>query len=564
MCEFYNSFRELCKALMMSFINFTLVFYDNYFSNYPVWMKNKKQMKILVGIVLAVFLIIFLTILSVKPWIRKKIETTLNKENSDYIVTIDKVKTSIIPSGLELEGINIVTKKDYSGIIDLKGDIGSLRVKGINLLKAIFKKDINIRKIIISEISFNGKISSPGDTLIPIVLPVNLRIGIVLIDKINLSVEKSVTKASYSLTDGVLRFHDLYAEKHDTLSSGIINQFDFEAGELAVVSADGMHTFKSGGIIYSAYSGTLAIKSFFIQPNYPDYDFTSRYTYQKTRIEAAFSNIHVNDFNMTDFIRSGNLVSSGIEIGKMDIKAFKDKRKEFKHVNKPAFQDMIYNYPATINIDLISLKNGDAVYTEHSAEANEPGRISFNDINAKIYKITNDPVYRKKTDSLKFIGNAMLMGKGKMTVLLKGRIFDSQNTFSLDGTLSDLDAAELNPILEKSAYVFATSGKIDSMNFSFTANNDKATGKLTMLYHGLEIAVKNKQTDDTTAFRERFISVIANMKVLDSNPVRGKDPREGNIYFEQNHEKFLFHYCFQAILTGITSSLVSNPKDLSK
>jgi hypothetical protein len=152
------------------------------------------------------------------------------------------------------------------------------------------------------------------------------------------------------------------------------------------------------------------------------------------------------------------------------------------------------------------------------------------------------------------------MGKGKMAILLKGRIFDSHNTFSLEGTLSELDANELNPILEKSAFVYATSGKIDAMNFSFTANNTKATGIMTMLYHGLNLTVKNKRTDDTTAFRERFISLIANKRVQDSNPVPGKEVREGIIDCERDPERFLFHYCFRSILSGMKSSFLRNPK----
>jgi len=523
-------------------------------------MKNKKFLKILLGIVTIVLLIVFLLILGVKPWVTRKIEIALNENKSDYIVTIDKINTSIIPLGIGLKGIKIHSKKDYSGIADINGETGSIKLKGINLVKAIFRKDINIRKIVISESTFIVNISSSRDTLIPIVLPMNIRIGNVLFDKVNLSVKNSANAASYSLTDGVLRLYDVHAEKQDTLSPEIIRQFDFEAKEVVSVSSDGMHTYQAGGITYSVNSNTLAINSFSIQPNYPDYDFTSRYEFQKSRIEASFRNIYVNDFNIADFFRSGNLISSNIEIGNMDMKVFRDKRKEFRHINKPAFQDMIYNYPGTIRIDLISLRKGDVIYTEHSPEANEPGSISFSDINAKIYKITNDPVYRTKNDSIKLKGNALLMGKGKMTILLKGKIFDSQNTFSLDGTLSGLDANELNPILEKSAFIYATSGKIDSMNFNFTANNTKATGKLTMLYHGLEIAVKNKRTDDTTAFRERFISFIANMKVLNSNPVRNKDAREGIINFERDSERFLFHYCFRSILSGITSSLVKNPR----
>jgi hypothetical protein len=225
---------------------------------------------------------------------------------------------------------------------------------------------------------------------------------------------------------------------------------------------------------------------------------------------------------------------------------------------------MIYNYPGNVNIDSIGLINGNVTFTPRAEKANEPGSISFNKINAKIYKITNDTIYKKESAFLELKGDALLMGKGKMSVLLKGRIFDRQNTFSLNGNLSGLEANELNPILEKNAFIYATSGKIDAMNFSFTANNAKATGKMTMLYHGLDIAVKNKRTDDTTAFVERLKSFIVNIKVLDSNPMPGKEVRVGIIDYERDPERFLFNYCFKSILSGIQSSLVKSPKKYFK
>jgi len=113
-------------------------------------MKSKKYLKTVSGIVITVLLIALLTTLFVKPWVGKKILAALNEENSDYSVTVDKVSTSLIPSGIELEGITIGTKTDYRGVIDLKGEIGSVRLRGIRLIKAIFRKDVNIRKIIIS------------------------------------------------------------------------------------------------------------------------------------------------------------------------------------------------------------------------------------------------------------------------------------------------------------------------------------------------------------------------------------------------------------------------------
>jgi len=523
-------------------------------------MKRKIYLKILIGIVTVVLLIILLGKVFVEPWVGKKIQTALNEKDRDYLVKIDKVHILMVPLGIKLESITIYSKQEHGGNLNLNGEIASIKCKGISLLKAIFKNDIYIRGVTISNGSIKGKILFSREAIPPIVSPVNIRIHRILFDKIDLAIENTSTAQSFSVKEGVLKVYNLQVEKQDTLSAGIVKQFDFKAEEFLSVSSNNMYSFKASGINYSATSNTLLLNSLSIHPNYSDYDFTSRYKFQTVRIDAGFSNIHIHDFDAAGYLLSKSLISSYIEIGKMDMKVFRDKRKEFRHENMPTFQDMIYNYPGTIQIDSTGIVNGNVTYTVHDEKANEPGSISFNEINAKIYKISNNIIYKTDNAFLELKGNALLMGKSKMTILLKGRIFDSQNTFSFDGTLSGMDANELNPMLEKNAFIYATSGKIDAMNFSFTANNAEATGKMTMLYHGLDIAVKNKRTDDTTAFGERFISMIVNRKVLDSNPMPGEEVREGIIYYERDPERFLLSYCFKSILSGIKSSLVKSPK----
>ena len=352
-----------------------------------------------------------------------------------------------------------------------------------------------------------------------------------------------------------MKVYDLHVEKLDTLSPGIVKQFDLDAQEFITVSPDSMYTITSRGINYSATSGTLEVDSFSIHPNYANYEFADRHQFETDRVEANLSRISFCGFSAGDYINSGNFVSSSVEIGKMDLDVFRDKRKEFRHVNKPAFQDMIYNYPGMINIDSIGILSGNIRYTEHAEKANEPGIICFNKINVHLYKISNDTIYKTKTASLKLKGDALLMGEGRLTFLLEAGIFDPQNTFTVKGNLSGMEARELNPMLEKNAFLYATSGKIDEMNFIFIANNAKATGKMTLLYHGLDITIKNKQTDKTTAIKERILSVIANLKMIDANPKPGEEVREGIIDFERDPEKFLFNYCFKSILSGIEFSI---------
>ena len=255
-------------------------------------------------------------------------------------------------------------------------------------------------------------------------MPLNLKISRLLFDTIDIAIENTSNALAYSVKEGALKLYELQVKKLDTLSLGIIKLFDFEAEKLLSVSSDSMYSFSGRGIIYSSNSNTLAIDSFFVSPNYTDYEFTSRYKYQTNRIESSFSNIYFYDFYAADYLSSGNLLSSWIEIGKMDMKVFRDKRKEILHVNQPVFQKMIYNYPGMIHIDSIGFVNANVIYIEHAEKANEMGMVSFNEINAKIYKLSNDTIYKTESACMELKADAFLMGKGKMSILLKSKIYD--------------------------------------------------------------------------------------------------------------------------------------------
>ena len=523
-------------------------------------MTYKLVLKIFIGLVALALLYLGITKIVIEPLIGRKLQSALNEGNKDFIVEIGKTRISIFRSELELENITISSKTEQQGIPELKGEIESIKIEGINLTKAIFKKDFEIKEITVFNSTIKGQISFNKKEKRAKVSPFNVRIDSLFLDKTNLDIKDALTAQVYSVKDGVLKVFDIKVEKLDTLSLGIIKQIDFNIQEFITVSSDSMYTKAAIGINYSANSSTLVIDSISVHPNYPDYEFTNRHKFATDRFEAGFNHVTAHNFSPDDYFKSTNLISSYIEIGKMNMNVFRDKRKPFRHVNKPAFQDMIYNYHGAINIDSIGLINGDITYTEHDEKANEAGHISLNEINAKIYNITNDTIYKTESAFLKLTAEALLMGKGKLNFMLKGRIFDHQNTFSVNGKLAGMEISELNPMLEKNAFVFVTSGKIDAMNFSFTANNTKASGKMTFLYHGLEVAIKNKRTDDTTAIKERFLSIIANKKLMNSNPVPGDGVRVGIIDYERDPEKFLINYSFKSVLTGIKSSLVKDPK----
>lgn len=244
----------------------------------------------------------------------------------------------------------------------------------------------------------------------------------------------------------------------------------------------------------------------------------------------------------------------------MDIRVFRDKRKKEKHIKKPAFQELMYNYPNVLHIDSVGVLNGNIIYVEQIEHANEAGRISFNKLKAKIYNITNDTIFKTQDGVFKLTAEALLMGKGKLSMSLEAKLFDKSNTFSLDGKLSSMEASALNPMVEKNAFVYINSGKVDGMRLNFVANNTKATGQMTMLYHGLKLTFKNKHTNDTTAIKEILLSFSANKKILDSNPIPGKEVRVGIIDYQKDPEKAIFNYWYKSALSGIKSSILKSRK----
>jgi hypothetical protein len=524
----------------------------------------KKILKILSGIIILMLVVKFISFSLAEPWLKKKLIAELDENQDNYACEIKRVHILLIKREIELDGITIYSKKEIEKRGNLSCRIAFIKLRQVKILQAIFKESLSAGELIISSAELKVRAPLRRVTLPSVISPANINIDRIFFEKTDIEIKSTSSAQSFLLKEGDINITNLRIREKDTIKAGFVKQFYFRAKELVSVTADSMYSFRAGNLGYSTATNKLTLEYLNIHPDYKDYNFTSRYEFQTNRFEAGFTDISFNGFDASDFFERGSIVSSFVGIGKMDLTIFRDKRKKFRHMNRPAFQDMIYNYPGLVRIDSIGLKSSTITFNVHAEKANDPGTMTFNKINARIYNITNDTLCKTVNSFFVLKANALLMRKGRIDVFLKGKLFDKDNTFSLEGTLADLDAEELNPILEKNAFIYATSGRIDKMTFSFLATDTKATGKMTLLYHGLNLAVKNKRTDDTIAFRERFISFFANIKVLDSNPIPGEKIREGIIENNRDPERFLFHYCFRSILSGIQTSLVRNQKNNNK
>ena len=519
-------------------------------------MKRKTIIWVLSGIGAFVLLVVLVTKVVVEPWLEGKIRTAIDENSGEYAVEIERVDVSIFQAGIALENIRVRTKAEVGGQGALSGEVEALTVKGISIFKALLRKDIDIREIGVRGVRVEGvyvvqeKDGSGGS-----ISPLNIRVEKLFFEDLLVDVKDGASAQSFLVQDGNFELRDILVEKQDSISPAIIGDFHIEASAFKTVTADSLYTLSAVGINYSESSAMLTVDTFTVQPNYSEYGFTGRHEYETDRFDAVVSQLSVHDFSAAEAVRSGNVSIAYIEMGGLELKAFRDKREQFLHVNRPTFQDEIYNFPGTLNIDSIAILSGTIVYSEHAEKGGEMGSIWFSDVDTRLYNISNDPIYQTQEAYLEWHASALLMGEGRIAIVLRSRIYDAQNAFTVNGTLWGMEAAALNPILENNAFIRIQKGEINGMEFFIHANNTKATGTMELRYRGLDFDVVDKQTGEDTGVLDRIKTVIADWIVMDWNPMPGQEMRPGTIDYERDPEKFLFNYMVKSITSGIKTSV---------
>lgn len=513
--------------------------------------------KILLAIAIIAVAALMAATLLVGPLLDKKITTALNERYVDYHFDIENINWSIIPSRLRLNNITITSKMDTTSDNYLKGVIGKVHLKGIKFAMAAFNDKYEMRDLIISDIRLEGILPFEEKNRVPTASTLDLHIENISFDNANLELKDSASSRTIELKEGDLRIADFKIKKHDTIK--VIQLSDFSAENLLSVSKDSMYTFQATQISYSDTLKILTIENISILPNFKDYDYTSRVEYETDRIEGEFQNVKFNQFSAAAYYNTKEIKSSFVSIGKMEIHAFRDKRRPDNPKNKAVFQHYIYTYPGFLNIDSFRVSEGHITYTEHAQNAAEPGTVSFNQIKASIYNISNDTIYKTREAFISMSAEALLMGKSKMNVYLKARLFDPANTFSLQGRLAPMKVKDLNPILENNAFLNANTATIDKLSFNLTGNDTKATGELIMLYSGLDINVKDKRDDEKSGVIEQFLTFIVNKGAYDANPLPSEEIRVGIIDYERDPTKFIFNYWLKSVLTGVKSTIIKQP-----
>ena len=331
----------------------------------------------------------------------------------------------------------------------------------------------------------------------------------------------------------------------------------FDIHDFTEVTPDSLYTFGASRINFSSKNATLNVDSGFYKPNFTDTVFAARVGVQTDRFDLAFNRLNFSNIRLLDFITHNTLWIDKVELDGLTGSDYRNKQFSLPENHYPklpatALQALDFD----LMVDTLSVKNSHFTYREYEPPALESGIIWFSKIDLTGTNITNNPEFFKSDTLMLFKANALMMGKGDLTLNLAFDVKNENDYFRADGKLKSMDMKLLNPMLENVAFVKVTNGINEMLSFEFRADTALATGDMQFEYSKLHIRLINKKDLSSTGLGESLASFIANTFVVRrNNPKFPFGTRQGDIYFRRVKAKSFFNYLTKATLSGVQKTI---------
>ena len=247
----------------------------------------------------------------------------------------------------------------------------------------------------------------------------------------------------------------------------------------------------------------------------------------------------------TFFIETGK---GAIEEPKLEL--FRDKLVADVGGHKKLYSRNLRELPIHLNIPEITIANGAVVYSERIANIADPGKLSFELLNAHLSNISN--TYPKgETTMIK--ADAKFMGSADMNLSWSFDVNRANDAFYASGTVFNFDTESINPFLRSNARAKA-SGSIDELYFTIDGNTTSSSGDMKMKYEDFRFQVLKKNRLGIN----KLLTAIGNIFIDDGSKADADGYRYGQIEAERDPTKSFFSYLWLNVRNGTLSTLTGD------
>lgn len=464
-----------------------------------------------------------------------------NLQEQGITVTYTGLKVGPWNTDLLMTGVEVSRLEQGDTIV--KASAGLLEIQGVSVCQFLFHRNIAIGLIHVASPHVRMKQHTPADSS---EVKQKATVTAILAEQVLISDAVLEMLDTAGKTTALLRVEELglASLKADSLG-GIINWQLANAyvNELTLRTPEDFYDFRFKGMVYNRSGETFRMDSVFILPFYNKETFARRSAKEIDRFSGSLNSLQVQGFAFATSPRL-HLRARHARVN-FSVESYRDKRQPFlKDHRTPLPVELLADMPFGFAVDTISVENSYASYEEFPEKNDFPGKVTFENLNASLYHITQ-PMQQAPVMEAR----AMLMGKGKLLASFRFPQ-EAGGGYTVRGSLKDFELPAINPMLEPEARMKIETGYLQALNFEFGYNDTRSEGTLSMDYRDLKIAaLQAGQPKKKAGLKSMIVNLLVVRKEEPGQPEQYH--KEGAIGFTRDQKRSIFNYWWKSLLSGI-------------
>lgn len=236
-----------------------------------------------------------------------------------------------------------------------------------------------------------------------------------------------------------------------------------------------------------------------------------------------------------------------VEFEQFSIQALRNKKYPPSTKDKKSVQRILHELPLNFNTDTLTIRNGSIKYIEIPESENRAGIINFTHLDADLFGFNTEA----GNSGLNVFAAADFQDANRLHINLFIPLNTDNVSFNCSGYMGPMPLEVTDSVVRNLTPVTIKSGQMDTLHFSFYADETAARGSMLFRFHDLKIELQNKENQTTTT--SKFLSELLHLlKLKEDNVTPGHINEDVTaIYYKRNPDKFIFNYCWKAILSGM-------------
>jgi hypothetical protein len=346
----------------------------------------------------------------------------------------------------------------------------------------------------------------------------------------------------------------------DTNRIGFAENIFLKFHDLKFRTADSSYKMKAEWITYSSKNKTVEIDSFKLQPTLEREDFYKYYGVQASLYNVEFHKIRLTNMHADRFIHNNVIDADSMIIQYPHLEVYIDKTQERQFKSKVGTfpHQKLMKAGATITIKNIIVKDGSVMHTEKNEKTGKEGTFSLNTVDLSIKNATNDSILIKQNNICTVDAVGKILGSSPIKASFKFYLDSSNGRFDLNGSIKNVDEAQLNPLSVSLTNTVISSLTIHEINFSITAEEFEARADVRMLYNNLSVTLRKVDEETGEAVTRKFLTRAINRYLLypDNPSPNGLERTAHQVSYARLTTQSFFGLIWKTLFAGMQKIMI--------